>query len=83
MGLDAAVIADTGQDGLSKPNALNSPSLGLDGRSTALQEVFNDLDHQGHIVTTIENNGAETWWWAPRYKGLFLLSHLTKHGFEA
>lgn len=82
MGLDAVIIADTGQDGLSKPNALNPPSLKLDGRSATVQAVLNYLDHQGHIVPPIENDGMMTWWSAPRYNGLFLLSHLIKHGFE-
>ena len=81
MGLDAIIIADTGQDGLSKPNALNPPSLKLDGRSATVQAVLNYLKNQGQIVPPIKNDGAMTWWSAPRYNGLYLSSHLIKQGF--
>jgi anaerobic magnesium-protoporphyrin IX monomethyl ester cyclase len=82
MNLDAIIIADTGEDGLSRPNALNPPSLKLDKRSATVQAVLNYLENQGRIVPPIKNDGAMTWWSAPRYNGLFLSSHLIKQGFE-
>jgi anaerobic magnesium-protoporphyrin IX monomethyl ester cyclase len=82
MNLDAIIIADTGEDGLPRPNALYPPSLKLDKRAATVQAVLNYLENQGRIVPPIKNDGAMTWWSAPRYNGLFLSSHLRKQSFE-
>lgn len=82
MSLDAIIISDTGQDGLSRPNALNPPSLKLDGRSATVQAVLNYLGYEDQIVPPIETDGNRSWWSAPRYNGIFLLSHLIRHGFD-
>ena len=83
MSLDAIIIADTGQDGLPRPNPLNPPTLKLDGRPGTAQAVLNYIKNRGHIVPPIANSGVMSWWSAPKYNGIFLLSHLIKHGFEA
>jgi len=83
LSLDAIIIADTGEDGLPRPNPLNPPVLKLDGRPGTAQAVLNYMEHGGQLVPPIENSGLMSWWSAPRYNGIFLLSHLIKHGFEA
>lgn len=83
MDLDAIVIADTGQDGVARPNALSPPSFRLNGKPATVQAVLKHLAQEGGIMPGLEDRKARSWWSAPRYNGLFLLSHLIKHGFKA
>jgi len=82
LSLDAIIIADTGPDPVHRPSPLNPPSLKLDGKSATIQAVSNYLKNQGQIVPPIHGAGTMSLWSAPRYNGIFLLSHLLNHDFR-
>ena len=79
MGLDAILIADSGEDSLSGTNPLR---LSLDGRTAYIQVILNYLEHQGQIVSPIGGDGKMSWSSAPKLNGIFLLSYLTKRNFD-
>jgi anaerobic magnesium-protoporphyrin IX monomethyl ester cyclase len=79
LGLDAIIIADSGEDSLSGTNPLR---LSLDGRTAFIQVIANYLKNQGQVVPPIEGDGRMSWASAPKLNGIYLLSYLTKHGFD-
>jgi len=79
LGLDAILIADSGEDSLSGTNPLR---LGLDGRTAFIQVVLNYLENQAQVVPPIDGDGTMSWSSAPKLNGIFLLSYVTKHNFN-
>jgi len=79
LGLDAILIADSGEDSLSGTNPLR---LSLDGRTAFIQVVLNYLENQGQVVPPIDGDGTVSWSSAPKLNGIFLLSYLTKRNFD-
>jgi p-methyltransferase len=79
LGLDAIVIADSGEDSLSGTNPLK---LSLDGRTAFIQVIANYLKNEGQIIPPVEGDERMSWSSAPKLNGIYLLSYLTKHGFN-
>ena len=84
MGLDAVIITDIGQDqdGIARPGTLVYPRLGLNGKAATLQNILGTLKDPGIDLGPIEDTSKMNMWFAPKYNGIFLLSHLLKHGFK-
>ena len=79
MGLDAIIIADSGEDSLSGTNPLR---LSLDGKTAFIQVIQNYLENEGQIIPPIKGDGVMSWSSAPKLNGIYLLSYLTKHDFD-
>jgi anaerobic magnesium-protoporphyrin IX monomethyl ester cyclase len=79
LGLDAIIIADSGEDSFSVTHPLR---LTLDGKDAFIQVVSNYLEHQGHVVPPIEGDERMSWASAPKLNGIYLQSYLTKHNFK-
>ena len=79
LGLDAIIIGDSGEDSLSGTNPLR---LSLDGKTAFIQVIANYLKNEGQIVPPIEGDGRMSWSSAPKLNGIYLLSYLTRHGFD-
>lgn len=84
MKLDAVIIADIGQDqdGVPRPGALTSPRLRVNGRAATLQNILGAIKGPGAEPGFNRKNGNMALWSAPKYNGIFLLSHLTEQGFR-
>lgn len=79
MGLDAIIIADSGEDSLSGTNPLR---LQLDGRTAFIQVILNYLDNEGKVVPPIIGDEIRSWSSAPKLNGIYLLSYLTRNNFN-
>jgi p-methyltransferase len=79
LGLDAIVIADSGEDSLSGTNPLR---LSLDGKTAFIQVIANYLKNEGQVVPPVEGDAKMSWSSAPKLNGIYLLSYLTRHGFD-
>ena len=79
MALDAIIIADSGEDSLSGTNPLR---LSLDGKTAFIQVIANYLKNEGQVVPPVEGDARMSWSSAPKLNGIYLLSYLTRHGFD-
>jgi anaerobic magnesium-protoporphyrin IX monomethyl ester cyclase len=79
LGLDAIVIADSGEDSLSGTNPLR---LSLDGKTAFIQVIANYLKNEGQVVPPVEGDAKMSWSSAPKLNGIYLVSYLTRHGFD-
>jgi anaerobic magnesium-protoporphyrin IX monomethyl ester cyclase len=78
LGLDAIIIADSGEDSLSGTNPLR---LRLDGRTAFIQVILNYLENEGKVVPPINGDETLSWSSAPKLNGIHLLSYLTRNNF--
>lgn len=79
MTLDAIIISESGVDGLT---GILPERLQLDGKPCSIQVVRNALAHDGQVVPPVEGDGTATWWSSTKLNGVYLMSYLTRQGFE-
>ncbi len=79
MNNEIFIIADSGEGSLSGTNPLR---FTLGGQLGTIQTVQNYYSNRGEIRNFSPDRNHPAWSSAPKLNGLFLYSHLRRHGFE-
>lgn len=79
MNHEIFIIADSGEGSLSGTNPLR---FNLGGQLGTIQTVKNYFTNQGEIKNFSPDQNHPAWASAPKLNGLFLHSHLRRHGFK-
>lgn len=79
MNQEIYIVADSGEGSLSGTNPLR---FTLGGQLGTIQAVKNFVTNGGELKNFSPDQNHPAWASAPKLNGLFLYSHLRRHGFE-